>query len=211
MTITGHGRRAFLGLLTAVLFGGCASAPDRVIRVYQNSEYTGGPFSNVLVIGIAANADNRRLFERGVAQAISAEGTRAQSSLTVMRSSDPISRESVLAAADSAGADAVLITRIIDSAIRAEVEEGKSSIDVLRRNQIPMIDFFRYYYTEYQDPMDVTTIQSVVLATELYDVANEARIWGVESTSMDKTTVFETVDGAARGLSNALRRDGLIR
>jgi len=105
----------------------------------------------------------------------------------------------------------VLVTRLVDTNIRAEAEQGPSTLVVERRDDIPLVDAFRYTYNEYEDPMVVTTIRTVVLATDLYDVASEARIWSVESTSMDKESVYDIVDGASSALAGALARDGLIR
>ena len=73
-----------------------------------------------------------------------------------------------------------------------------------------MADFFRYEYAEYQDPMTITTVHTVILATDLYDLASESKVWGVESTSLDKATVDATIDGASRAIARALSNDGLL-
>lgn len=202
---------ACISALASLAASGCAGG-DRVVKIYEDASFSGGPFANVLVVGVGPNADNRRRFELSVADAIGAGGTSARASIQVMGgASQPVTRDSVAAAARSIGADAVLVTRLVDSSVRTETEQGPSVLEVERRDDIPLVDAFRYTYSEYEDPMVVTTIRTVVLATDLYDVTTEARVWSVESTSMNKESVYDIVDGASSALAGALARDGLIR
>jgi hypothetical protein len=127
-----------------------------------------------------------------------------------MLSTDAISRDSLRTIVENENFDAVLITRLVDIRTRVEDREGRSTAEARRRNNIALADFFRYDYVEYQDPMETTAISTVVLATDLYDVATEAKIWSAESTAIDKTAAFETISGVSRALASTLSRDGLI-
>ena len=197
-------------MIAAATLAGCAM-PDRVVKRYEDSDFAGGPFTKVLVVGAHEDGDVRRRFENGVVRSLNAAGTDAISSLTVMRSSQDISRESLLTATSTLGSDAVLITRLVDVESRAEIQQGRTSVTAQQRDDLPLADFFRYDYAEYQDPLTITTIRTVVLATDLYNVADENRVWSVESTSFEKETVDAVIDGASRAISSALERDGLIR
>lgn len=187
------------------------STPDRVVRVYEDTAYVGGPFSKVLVVGAHENADIRRRFEDSVVWHLNRAGTDAVMSIEAMGSAQELNRDTLIAAANSTGADAVLITRVLDVDARAQVTEGRTNVVAERRNDIPMADFFRYNYVSYQDPMTITTVRTVALATDLYGLRDERRIWSVESTSFDKASLDAIVDGASRALARALRNDGLIR
>jgi hypothetical protein len=59
--------------------------------------------------------------------------------------------------------------------------------------------------------MTITTVRTVVLATDLYGLEDERRVWSVESRSIDKATIEATIDGASRALVGALGNDRLIR
>ncbi len=187
------------------------SSSSRVVKTYEDPNFSSGPFANILVVGIHENATSRRRFESTVATALRSDNTAASASLNFMLSTDEISRESLRAIVDSEGFDAVLITRLVDMQMQIESREGRVTADAQRRNDLPLADFFRYDYVEYQDPMEITTVRTVVLATDLYEVASELRIWSAESTATDKTSVFETISDISRALANALSRDGFIR
>jgi hypothetical protein len=144
-------------------------------------------------------------------RAIAALGTDARSSLTVMDEVENIDRESVVAAARETGADAVLVTRVVDIETETEVEQGQTQAELARRNDVPLADFFRYEYIESADAMTVTTVTTVILDTDVYDAASEKRVWSVESTSFDKQTAYGVIDGVARAISAELARDGLIQ
>lgn len=196
-------------LCAAVCITGCSSSGE-VVRVYRDGSLS-APFTSILVVGIHEDADIRGRYERSVAGALSTQGTRAASSLTVLPPSEAISRDSLVRAAAQAQADAVLLTRLLDVQSRTELTEGRTVVDQTRRNNVPIADFFRYDYVEYQDPMLITTIRTVVLASDLYSVATEERVWSVESTAFDKESDDAILDDVSHSLTRALAADGLIR
>lgn len=184
--------------------------PGRVERLYRDTAVTEA-FSNIIVVGAHEDGNVRRRYERSVAAALEDAGTTAASSLSVMSTSDEISRDTLVVAARETGADAVMITRLLSVEARADMGPGRSSFETTQRGDIPIADFFRYEYTEYQDPMVITTVRTVVLATELYSVTTENRVWSVESTSFDKASDDAILYDVARSISRALTNDGLIR
>jgi len=181
------------------------------VKTYENPDFEGGPFSKILVIGVSDDAGNRRRFEDSLVRAIGLQSGVAVSSLTVMSADAPIEREQVLAAVRDSGADAVLATRLVDAQSNMNVEGGRTLTSVERRDGIPVADFFRYEYVEYVDPMSVTTTQTVVLSTDVYNVADESIVWSAETTSFEKTSVHGVIDGSSDSISTQLARDGLIR
>jgi len=199
-----------LGLLGATALLGCSTA-DRVVRLYENPDFVGGPFTNVLVVGVHEDADARRRFESSVAGSIREGDTNATPSLNFMRSTDEISRDSIVEIVEREDFDAVLVTRLVDLDIQIERREGRSTAQAQRRDDLPLVDFFRYDYVEYQDPMTSTAVRTVVLVTDLYNVADESRVWSVESTSIQKDSVYDLVNGISDALVSALTRDNLIR
>jgi len=195
---------AVAGLLVA-----CGTA-DRVVRLYEDPAFERGPFTNVLVVGVHTNATLRRRFESNVAERIRANGIVSTPSLNFMRAADEISRDSLVAIVEREGFDAVLVTRLVDQQTRVETRAGRVTAAAQRRDDVPLADFFRYDYVEYRDPMEITTVRTVVLVSDLYDVATEQRVWSAETTSFEKTRVDEIIDGIAAALAGALRSDGFI-
>ena len=202
---------AALAATAAVVLAACAATGDRVVKVYEDRAALAGPYTRILVVGAHSETGTRRTFEDSVVRALAAFGTEARSSLTVMAQQADIDRESVVAAVRETGADAVLVTRVVDIQTQSEIEQGQTQAELARRNDVPLADFFRYEYVESADAMIVTTVRTVILETEVYDAASEKKVWGVESTSFDKQTAYGVIDGVARAISEELARDGLIR
>jgi hypothetical protein len=195
----------------ALLLCACASTGDRVVKVFEDRAALDSPYTRILVVGAHAETGTRRTFEDSVVRALAALGAEARSSLAVMDAAQNIDRESVVAAMREAGADAVLVTRVVDIETQSEIEQGQTQAELARRNDVPLADFFRYEYVESADAMTVTTVRTVILETDVFDAAREKKVWSVESTSFDKQTAYGVIDGVARAISAELERDGLIQ
>jgi hypothetical protein len=203
---------AALAATAALALTACASTGDRVVKVYEDREaLAAAPYNRILVVGAHAQTGTRRTFEESVVRALAALGADARSSLAVMDEAENIDRDSVVAAVREAGADAVLVTRVVDIEAHSEVEQGQTQAELARRNDVPLADFFRYEYIESADAMTVTTVRTVILETDVYDAASEKKVWSAESTSFDKQTAYGVIDGVARAISAELERDGLIQ
>jgi hypothetical protein len=59
--------------------------------------------------------------------------------------------------------------------------------------------------------MSLSAVRSVVVSSDLYRVADRARIWSVESTAVEKENAMELIDGIAGSTRRQLQRDGLVR
>lgn len=196
-------------LILSLALVGCVSN-DNITRLYLAPGHQGTEYSKVLVVGAHKNHDLRRRFEASVVRSLNDVGTAAVASTTALGADVDLNHESVVGAAEETQSSAVLVTRLLDADSRVAFQDGRVDIEAERRGDIPLLDFFRYDYVEYQDPMTIDTIYTVVLATDLYSAADESRIWGIESASVDKHSVEDVIDSAAVTIVRQLRRDGLI-
>jgi hypothetical protein len=197
-----------LTLFSALLIASCAPS-TQVITQYQNPAFA-DRVAKVLVVGIHEDRSIRRRFEDAMVNALRAEGADAQSSTSAMGADRALNRDTLVAAAQDSGSDAVLITRLLDTQARADIEQGRSTAEAQRRHDVPIADFFRYDYAEYQDPMTVTTVRTVVLVSDLYSTAAETKIWSAESTAFEKETAAAVITEVSAGLASRLGRDGLL-
>jgi hypothetical protein len=187
------------------------SSGTTVVKVYERPAAGRAPYSTILVVGVHDDRAIRRQFEDALAQALSRDTTRAVPSSGAMDAAKALDANAVRAAIEATGADGVLITRLLDVRARSDVELGRASAAAERRHDITMIDFFRYDYVEYPDPLSITTVHTVICATDLYDVGDTSKVWGVESTAFEKETATEVIEAISSGIRAQLARDGLIR
>jgi hypothetical protein len=199
----------FIGFTSFALTTGCGTT-DQVTRMFDDSDTVASPFDDLLVVGVHPDANTRREFEAAFVREIRAAGVNARYSLEFMPSSEPISRESLVSAAEQADAEAVVITRLVGFESRTEIKRGRSTVEAQRRNDIPLADFFRYEYAEYTDPMMTAAVATIVLETDVYRVADEQQVWRAQSQAIDTASVFEAVTSEAEALTRALASDGLI-
>lgn len=185
------GAALLLGLLLAL-----GAGADEVLKTYQDPSFD-STVAKILVVGVHEDFGVRGQFENTVARALRAAGTAGEASLYSLSSAGELTAESLVAAAGKAGADAVMVTRVVD--VQTEHPDATAS-------------FTEYFqaYSKYADPMPMTTAYTVRVHTDLYLVANQTRVWAVESTAFEKQNLFGVIDGIAKALTAQLRKDGLI-
>jgi hypothetical protein len=154
--------------------------------------------SKILVVGAHPDGAVRGQFENSVARALRNDGGAGEPSLYYMRAAEPLTADSLIAAARSANADAVLVTQV--AGLETQNADAPRSVN----------EHFRSY-DGYRDPLAVAETNTVVVRTDLYAVASRARIWGVESTAVEKRTLFGVIDAIATATAKQLREDGLVR
>jgi hypothetical protein len=92
-----------------------------------------------------------------------------------------------------------LITRVL------EVREGQPLVST----EQPLGDILREY-AEKPDPMTATSVRTVLVASDLYEVATETRVWSGRSTAFEKSTVDAAITDLASAVTRTLRAAGWL-
>jgi hypothetical protein len=200
-------KSVLMGVAAAAMLtlAACGST-SRTISTLDGPAYAGPGFTNVLVLAIADNYDNRATFERELAKKISSGDTSAKAHYLLTNIGDPIDRPAIENLVEDGGFDAVLITRVLDSTIVGREKTGAAATKVSRKSDA----FFRYDYEELNDPVTIALDVNVVISSELFSIASGKLVWAIESTISDKASVGMIVFDAADIVAQRLRRDGLV-
>src|SRR4051812_20795114 len=102
--------RAIFLLFMPTLFGCASTSLD---DSWKDPNYSGGPVSKVLVVGVSTQAKVRQDFEETFAQALNRKGVQAVASYTLIPENGKIPEDALQKAIEKTGADAVLITRMV--------------------------------------------------------------------------------------------------
>ena len=188
----------------------CGGSTGTVKKTLDNPKYTDFSYSDILVIGVAGDYDNRAAFERAMVSRIKAEGATAVAYYTVIGRNKPITRSAVSAAVKSRGFDAVLLTRVLSQSSVASVEGSTTDTKVSRMEADRVIDLFRYDYEQMTDPGDINILSTVTLSAEMFSGPDETRMWAIESTISDKENVGQIIEAAADTIMGQLKKDRLI-
>jgi hypothetical protein len=194
-----------------LLIAGCASAPTTTVKkTLDNPEYTDHAYSDILVIGVGGDYDNRAAFERAMVSRIAAEGAAATAYYTVVGRNHPITRTTVSTAVRSRGFDAVLLTCVISQETSVAMGGDSSQTKVSRKSAGRAIDLFRYDYDELIEPGTFNVSSTVTLSAEMFSGPDETRMWAIESMISDKETIGQIIESAADTIMGQLKKDQLI-
>ncbi len=188
---------------SAMLIASCAGT--KLTRSQVGPAFQGAPVSNILVIAVTKQPENRRLFEQKFVVQLKQAGVDAVSSMKAvpMPSDLKLEKSAILAAVGKYGADAVIITHL----------KGKTEQEILTRSSYDGLGFYNNYgriYNYAHDPGYARTQTDVQLETNLYDVETEKLLWSGQSTSMDIDSRKQVIDEVIQVVIRDLQKHGII-
>lgn len=183
-------RNPLFYLITAtMLIAACATT--QLNAVWKDPSYQTRP-ARILVIGVAKNPINRRVFEDEFIVQLKAHGTDAVASYTVLPDKLQADREEIAAKVKSIGADAILITRLVSKKIVQTYVPGYA---------VPAYGPYAYgphayhpppYYSTWPDyygrgysymytPGYIAEDEYAVIESNLYEAKSDKLVWAASS------------------------------
>lgn len=200
-----------IGML--ITLGACASGPQ-VTKVQDLSPSADAPYENVLVVAMFKSFDARKYFEKEIVKQLSAEGIKAVASTSLMTTKTPLTRQTFVAMTEEQGADALLVTRVIDLNTVTKQKDRRAQAT---RNFRPTYYYnvWSYELAEYVQPQATEYTHSLVLATQLYSVETKEPVWAIESKSTIVTGFEEgrnanVIVDESTAITSRLFREGLV-
>jgi len=192
-------------LCAALLLSACATttpSSSTIIRTMPpvSAEYR--DFSNMLVVSVAGDFQSRRMFERNFVTAAAELEGKATGYHTVIGRRPYLTRDALDAAIKSRGFDSVLVVR----------EKGQEREELAPGRPVGRgFDLFGYDYDELNSGDSIEQSAAITFIAELYSVAEERKIWSIESLSFDKATATDLIDEQAATISQQVIKDRLLR
>jgi hypothetical protein len=200
--------RLFVAAMVAAL-SACASTS--LDNTWKDPQYTAGPVSRILVVGISTQASVRRAFEETFAQALTEQGVQAVASYTLIPEDGKIPEDALKKAAEQAGADGVLITRMVGRTTNISVSPSPAPLPPpgfgMRRG------YYGYYtgaWVGYYEPTTVQTTNYVIAETTLFRKDAPEPVWSATSRTVEPRDVRKATEGFAKVMIARLRKEGLI-
>ncbi len=203
-------RRSTAALCSAILAVAACGSTATVKKTLDNPIYTDSSYSDILVIGVGGDYNNRAALERAMVSRIGAEGAAATAYYSVVGRNQPITRNIVSASVKSRGFDAVLLTRLISHSSNVTVDSDIIEIKASRTEPARVIDLFLYDYEELTQPGEINISGTITLSAEMFSGPDETRMWAIESTIADKENVDQIIEAAADTVMGQLKKDTLI-
>jgi len=201
-------------ILTCALVSACAGS-TQMTATWHDEAYKRRSFDRILVVGVTDDQFRRRGFESAVVNALAGKRTEAVSSIEIMDADTPLSDASLDAAGDKIQADAVLITRLTNTTVKAKQIDSRVDVQAQAKGG-NIVDFFRYDYKEVENPGYLQAKISFVLSSNLYETAGGTLVYSIETVTSDKNTdyntvVFDIIENTSVKIGQRLRRDGLAK
>lgn len=192
-------------LLLAAFVTGCAST--KLTNSWRNPDYD-GPVTGMVVLGVSKQASVRRVFEDEFAAQLRSQGIRAIPSHTLIPEDGPVEEERLRAAVESAGTDAVIITRLV---------KIESKISVTPAYPGPAYGFSPYYYgyysgawVGYYEPPIVREYDVVTAETTVFANGRAEPVWSGTTETFAPGELKKETAGFAKVVMDALAAEGLI-
>lgn len=176
--------------------------------VWKDPHYQGGKLEKVLVIGVAKQQTNRRLFEDLFVAQLKTYGTDALASYTIIPSEEKLDKASVQSKIETLGVGAVLVTRLVDIKKERDFVPTSGYPTSYYKN-----DWYRGYTRSYGSidvPGYYAQYEVVTLETNIYDTQTEKLIWSGLSDTVLEDSVKVAIESVIKAIIKKLSDDQLI-
>lgn len=181
----------------------------KITSVWMDSEKAGTTFNDILIIGIADEEHNRRLFEEQFTSQLKAAGIQTSVSYTLLPQGIDINRDTVSAAIEGKTVDAVIVTHLV--AVEEEtVYRPSMDYQPAYGYYNGLYSYYPHVHTYVHQPGYYTTHDIVKLETNLYEVATEQLVWSAQSSSFAPESAKEVIDELVNLVIKDLQQKGLI-
>jgi hypothetical protein len=169
-------RQLGLLILIAMLFTACAST--QLTSVWKDPSYQTRP-AKIMVVAVAKNPINRRIFEDEFVQQLKSRGTHAIASYTILSDKQEGDQEIIAKKVAEMGADTVLITRLVSKKTVQVYVPGTPYYPPPFYNSWP--DYYGYGYRYISTPGYIANDEYAVIETNLYEAKSDKLIWAASS------------------------------
>jgi hypothetical protein len=199
-----------LGAVSIVAFIAISCAPQtEVVKLYDDPARTSKSYERLLVVTVSSDHNQQQRFEDEIVLILRAEQVDAMPSHAHLDTSDGLLQDDIDRLSDNVGADGILITHVVSVDTSIENVEGRSEIESTCRGGDP-VDFFLYDHKVIREPDSVKLAHTVTVIANLYDAASRDRVWTIQSTCFEKTSMSAVLLEEANAIVRQLRIDQLI-
>ena len=163
-------------ILIAMLVTACATT--QINAVWKDPSYQARPYK-IMVIGVAKSPVNRRIFEDEFVRQLSAHGTEAIASYTVLPDMQKDDHAVIAAKLAELGADTVLITRMVSKKTVQFYVPGTVYYPPPYYGTWP--GYYGLGYEAMYTPGYMAEEEFAVIETNLYEARNDKLVWSASS------------------------------
>lgn len=191
-------------LLGALLFTACATT--QVNAIWKDPSYQSRP-ARIMVIGVAKNPLNRRLFEDEFVRQLKARGTEAIASYTVLPDKQQDDQAAIAAKVKELKADTVLVSRLVSKKTVKVYVPGTVYYPPPYYYTWP--DYYGYSYRYIYSPGYIAESEYAIIETNLYETGNDKLVWATSSETLISDSNKDLIKSYIGIMVNAMVKQGL--
>ena len=200
------------GAVIAVMLGGCAATSLK--QTWKSPDYHGGPPQKIAVLVVDDRAIYRQVLEGQYVTQLRESGQPAfavQEILTLQEIKD--SKDGAAAKLRAAGADAVLVIRLVDTETAVTEERQPSRTFTHSATGFGAFGWYDEYSVGFIGVQQNSLRQDVYIGTSLFTLQSEQCLWSglTETVLKDNTDKLELVRPLVTKVVTAMHKDGVIR
>src|SRR5215475_15290204 len=198
--------RLRLYFIVLVVLGLLSCASTRVVNQWSNPAYTSPSFKRIMVIGVTKQNAIRRTFEDEFSAQLKAAGVNAVPSYLYISQDGPVGEAVLKQAIKEAGADGVIITRLVRVQQKTEIAPGYYAPDPA----MAVHPLYTTAWNDYYEPPIVYHSEIYTCETTLYDTVKNRVVWKGTAQTEATGNINQEIKGYAGTIINALEEKKLI-
>ena len=189
---------------TALTLAACAST--ELVNQWSNPAYTSPSFKKIMVIGVTKQAGIRRTFEDEFVAQLKAAGVSAIPSYLYIPQDGPVGEAVLKQALKEAGADAVMITRLVGVQKKTKIAPGYYPPDPA----MAVHPLYTTAWNDYYEPPIVYQSEVYTSETSLYDTLKNQVVWRGTAQTTAPGNLSQEIKNYAEIIIGALKDKMLI-
>ncbi len=209
-------RTSFFVILILFIFVVSGCSMTTVTGTWKSSEYTGKPFTSILVVGLTSDPTNRLKWENSMADRLSQHGVQTVvKSLSAFPDDRNIDEKEIIEYVNKQGIEGVLVTRLVDTKSETIYKSapptgafysGSGDYGYYRT----FSSYYNFAYRQVSAYSYATTQTIVLLETNLYKVTTQDLVWSMASDTIESNSVKKLIESASKKVLSGLDKDQLI-
>lgn len=204
--------RLVLVAICTLAMWGCSNS-TQITHDYVNPELKTMDLHGVLVVAVTRQPSSRRQFEDAFTKALKRQGVNAVASHTLVARHEAPAEE-LIAAAESAGLDTIMVSRYIGEMTEEVYHPGTVYYGVTPAYGSRYYGGFGGYYAHayevaYEQPVWTANVTHTLIS-DLYATATKAHLWQAVSDTIQSSDTNQVRHDAIDALIGNLKKQGLI-
>jgi hypothetical protein len=201
--------------LAAFALGLCGCATSSIKQSWKSPAYQGSPVQKLSILAVDERNFVRQALENRFVSELRAHGQDALATHEILGLPEiEADKEAAGARVRAAGADAVLIIRLVDQSTYSRQVRATPALYTSTASGYESYGWYDYYSVAFTDMGVVwgSTKENIYLDSSLFDLKTGQRLWSALTLTVLKEDVdrLTEADAFVAIVVNAMRKDGLI-